>query len=163
MYSFGQGNVQGFLNNGLMKNQYESSTMNQSIPGGGAGMGRKTIHLCQLHESVNEQELYQQRSLSLFPPLGQSIALQYQLEGNFHMLPIKLYPSFIPRHTYKKLELTLKAHCRLPQNLRAKTLRVTFKFPAKVQRVFFTNQNNPQEYYSFSDITDMQSLNKVAS
>ena len=68
-------------------------------------MGRKTIHLCQLHESVNEQELYQQRSLSLFPPLGQSIALQYQLEGNFHMLPIKLYPSFIPRHTYKKVFL----------------------------------------------------------
>lgn len=55
------------------------------------------------------------------------------------MLPIKLYPSFIPRHTYKKLELTLKAHCRLPTNLRAKYMKVTFRFPPKVNKVFFTN------------------------
>lgn len=39
----------------------------------------------------------------MFPPLGQSIALQYSVEGNFHMLPVKLYPSFVPRHSFKKV------------------------------------------------------------
>jgi hypothetical protein len=46
------------------------------------------------------------RILSLFPPLGQSIGLQYQLEGNFHMLPMKIYPTFTPNHTYKKVSTT---------------------------------------------------------
>jgi hypothetical protein len=103
------------------------------------------------------------KSLSLFPPLGQSIALQYSLDGNFHMLPIKLYPSFIPRHSFKKLELTLKAHCRLPTNLRAKFLKVSFKFPLKVNKVYFSNLNAGTDTLSFSDITDITSLNKVAT
>ena len=57
------------------------------------------------------------------------------------MLPFKLYPSFIPRHQFKKLELTLKAHCRLAPTLRAKVFRVIFRVPMKVLKVNFTNIN----------------------
>ena len=42
-------------------------------------------------------------------------------------------------------------------------MKVTFKFPMKVNKVFFTNMSANGEHYSFSDITDLSSLNKVAS
>ena len=45
--------------------------------------------------------------LSIFPPLGQSIALQSQMDGSFQMLPIKLYPSFVTRHKYKKVSINV--------------------------------------------------------
>jgi hypothetical protein len=75
------------------------------------------------------------------------------------MLPIKLYPSFIARHNYKKLELTLKVENRLPESSRAKWLRVSFKFPMKVHKVNFTNLQQENRVLSFKDIHDMESLN----
>ena len=121
------------------------------------------MNICQLHETVNEQELIQMKMLSVFPPLGQSIALQYQLDGSFQMLPIKIYPSFVARHTYKKLELTLKVENRLPEQLRAKYMKLSFKFPMKVHKVNFTNLVQGNNELSFKDIHDFDSLNKVAS
>lgn len=100
--------------------------------------------------------------LSMFPPLGQSIALQYQLEGTFQMLPIKLYPTFTARHNVKKLELTIKAENRLMDTQRAKYMRVSFKFPMKIHKVNFTNLSQENKVLSFKDIHDMDSLNKVA-
>ena len=103
------------------------------------------------------------RMLSVFPPLGQSIALQYQLEGSFQMLPIKLYPTFVARHQYKKLELTLRVENRLPENMRAKFMKISFKFPMKVHKVSFPNLPEASHELSFGDIHDFDSLNKVAA
>lgn len=89
--------------------------------------------------------------------------MQYSLDGNFQMLPIKLYPSFIPRHNYKKLELTLNCHCRLPTTLRCKWLKISFTFPTKVQKIFFTNINNSEEQLEITDIHDVESLKRVAN
>eukprot|EP00347_Sterkiella_histriomuscorum_P011909 403370632 len=135
----------------------------ETYNGTGGGSARKRVQVSQLHETINEHELAQAKMLSIFPPLGQSIALQYSLDGNFQMLPIKLYPSFIPRHNYKKLELTLKVSCRLSPNLRCKFLKVSFQFPSKVHKINFTNMQQDQVALGFKDIKDMDSLNKVAT
>lgn len=79
------------------------------------------------------------------------------------MLPIKLYPTFNPRHSQKKLELILKVQNRLPTNLRAKYMKISFKFPMKVYKVNFLNLSQQNKVLSFKDIHDMESLNKVAS
>ncbi len=55
------------------------------------------------------------------------------------MLPVKIYPSYIPKHNLKKMMFTLKAHCRLPDTLRCKWFKVTFLVPTKVNKVSFSN------------------------
>jgi len=87
-------------------------------------------------ETINVQELEYSKVVSLFPRMGQSTILQYSLDGNFSMLPVKLYPTFVPRQEFSKLDLTLKANCRLPNNLRLKEMRVYFRAPESVLRVF---------------------------
>jgi len=52
------------------------------------------------------------------------------------MLPIKLYPTFVARQEFSKLDLTIKANCRLPANLRIKEMRVRFRAPESVVKVF---------------------------
>ena len=59
------------------------------------------------------------------------------------MLPLKLYPTFIARQEFNKLDLTLKASCRLPANLRIKELTVRFRVPDTVVRVFIHEKNSP--------------------
>lgn len=95
-----------------------------------------------MHESVDYDQLMGARSLKFSPPLGQCIAMQYELEGSFNMLPIKLYPTFIARQEFKKLDLNLKLFNKLPQNLRCKALTVTFRVPEHIQRVFFKDQKH---------------------
>jgi hypothetical protein len=72
------------------------------------------------------------KQLKFSPPLGQCIALQYELEGTFNMLPIKLYPTFTATHEYRKLDLNLKVFNKLPQNLRCKSLTITFRVPENI-------------------------------
>ncbi len=68
------------------------------------------------------------------------------------------------RHAVKKLELTIKIENKLPENLRAKTMKLSFKFPMKVHKVNFTNLPQQQlNDLSFKDIHDFESLNRVAS
>ena len=59
------------------------------------------------------------------------------------MLPLKLYPTFIARQEFNKLDLTLKANCRLPAYLRIKELTVRFRVPDSVVRVFIHDRNKP--------------------
>jgi len=75
--------------------------------------------------------------------MGQSNIMQYSLEGNFNMLPLKIYPTFIARQEFGKLDLTLKASCRLPSNLRIKELIVRFRVPESVTKVFIHEKNLP--------------------
>ena len=69
--------------------------------------------------------------------MGKSNIMQYQLEGNFDMLPLKMYPTFGLRPEYNKIDLTLKASCRLPTKLRIKEMKVVFRIPETVSKVFF--------------------------
>jgi hypothetical protein len=58
------------------------------------------------------------------------------------MLPLKMYPTFGLRPEYNKIDLILKCNCRLPAKLRIKEMRVHFRVPETVTKVFFhTNQN----------------------
>ena len=75
--------------------------------------------------------------------MGQSNIMQYKLEGNFNMLPLKMYPTFIARQEFYKLDLTLKVSCRLPSNLRIKELQIKFRVPDTVTKVFIHDKNNP--------------------
>jgi hypothetical protein len=59
------------------------------------------------------------------------------------MLPLKLYPTFIARPEFCKLDLTLKVSCRLPANLRIKELVVKFRVPECVSKVFIHEKNMP--------------------
>lgn len=99
------------------------------------------MRLTQLDETVNVPEFEHSKCINLWPQMGKSNVLQYQLEGNFNMLPLKLYPTFISRQEFNKLDVTIKASCRLPQNLRLKELKVRFRVPEAVQRVFIHSQN----------------------
>ena len=92
--------------------------------------------MTQIDETVNVQEFEYTKVISLFPKMGQSNILQYTLEGNFSMLPIKLYPTFVARQDFNKLDLTLKANCRLPANLRVKEMKISFRAPENILRVF---------------------------
>jgi AP-4 complex subunit mu-1 len=98
---------------------------------------RQKIRITQIHETVDWEQLAQMKQLKFAPPLGQSIALQYECEGSFNMLPIKVFPTFIARQQYRKLDLNLKVFNKLPANLRCKGLTITFRVPANVERVYF--------------------------
>jgi len=76
--------------------------------------------------------------------MGQSNILQYKLEGNFNMLPLKMYPTFVARQEFYKLDLTLKVSCLLPSNLRIKELQLKFRVPDTVTKVFIHEKNQPQ-------------------
>ena len=67
--------------------------------------------------------------------------MQYELDGTFSMLPIKLYPTFTTKSDMHKVELNLKIFNKLPQNLRCKALTITFRVPDGIQRVYFKQQN----------------------
>lgn len=73
--------------------------------------------------------------------MGQSNILQYSLDGKFDQLPIKLYPTFVARQEFHKLDLTLRANCRLPAHLRVKEMTVRFKAPPQILRVFVHQKN----------------------
>lgn len=96
----------------------------------------KTIRLTQIDETVNVNEFEYSKIISLFPRVGQSNILQYQLEGKFDQLPLKLYPTFVARQEFYKLDLTLRANCRLPAHLRIKEMTVRFKAPQQILRVY---------------------------
>jgi hypothetical protein len=53
------------------------------------------------------------------------------------MLPLKMYPTFGLRPEYNKIDLILKCNCRLPAKLRIKEMRVHFRVPETVTKVFF--------------------------
>jgi hypothetical protein len=55
------------------------------------------LKLTQINETVFVPEFEQSKVISLFPRMGQSSIMQYSLDGNFNMLPLKLYPTFIAR------------------------------------------------------------------
>lgn len=76
--------------------------------------GKNKIRITQIHETVDYDTLSNQRQLKFSPPLGQCIALQYEMEGTFNMLPVKLYPTFTATHEYRKLDLNLKVFNKLP-------------------------------------------------
>jgi hypothetical protein len=97
------------------------------------------------------------KQLKFSPPLGQCIALQYELEGTFNMLPIKLYPTFTATHEYRKLDLNLKVFNKLPQNLRCKSLTITFRVPENIQRVYFREQNISHEM-NWNQVKDVNTL-----
>ena len=93
---------------------------------------KNKLRITQIHETVDYDRLTQSRTLNFQPPLGQCIAMQYELEGTFNMLPIKLYPTFTVNQEYRKLDLNLKVFNKLPQNLRCKALTITFRVPENV-------------------------------
>ena len=103
------------------------------------------IRLTQIDETVNVNEFEYSKIVSLFPRMGQSNILQYSLEGKFDQLPIKLFPTFVARQEFSKLDLTLRANCRLPTNLRVKQMVVRFKAPLQVLRVF-VHQKDQQSH-----------------
>lgn len=45
------------------------------------------------------------------------------------MLPLKVYPTFGLRPEFNKIDLNLKANCRLPTKLRIKEMKVHFRVP----------------------------------
>ena len=56
------------------------------------------------------------------------------------MLPIKLFPTFVPNPEFSKLDITLKVNYRLPQYLRVKEIQVSLKSPdVKVASFFREN------------------------
>ena len=62
------------------------------------------------------------------------------------MLPVKLYPTFVARQDFNKLDLTLKANCRLPANLRIKEISsVEFNQTGQSQVTNAKNFNDIEE------------------
>lgn len=94
------------------------------------------IRLTQVDETININDLEYSKLISMYPRMGQSTIMQYSLDGNFNMLPIKLYPTFVAKQEFSKLDLNLKVNCRLPTNLRIKAMKVIFKAPIAVTSVF---------------------------
>lgn len=88
---------------------------NYNVPSyGNSSQDTLDLKLTQINETVFVPEFEQSKVISLYPSMGQSNIMQYSLEGNFNMLPLKIYPTFIARQEFYKLDLTLKATCRLP-------------------------------------------------
>ena len=88
--------------------------------------------------------------------------MQYELEGSFNMLPIKLYPTFTVNQEYRKLELNLKVFNKLPANLRCKTLTLTFRVPENVQRVL-VKQTNVNHDVNWNQVKNLSSLSSYVT
>jgi len=138
------------------------------IGGGGGGQDPLDLKLTQINETVYVPEFEQTKVISLYPQMGKSNIMQYSLEGNFNMLPLKMYPTFVSRQEFYKLDLTLKANCRLPTNLRIKDLKVRFRVPDTVTKVFIHEKNMPpipqsQNVQHWQDINSLGSIASYAS
>jgi hypothetical protein len=121
-----------------------------------------TMRLTQINETVNVPEFEYSKVINLFPSMGKSTILQYQLEGNFNMLPLKLYPTFVARQEFNKLDLTLKANCRLPTQLRLKELTVRFRVPEFVTRVYI-HEKNQKHLPATTSVQHWQDVSSIAS
>lgn len=129
------------------------------------GSGQQDIldmKLTQINETVHVPEFEQSKVISLYPQMGQSNIMQYSLEGNFNMLPLKLYPTFVSRQEFNKLDLSLKASCRLPANLRIKELKIRFRVPDTVTKVFIHEKNMPHIPQS-QNVQHWQDINSIGS
>lgn len=121
-YILGRSNlrIQLMDNFRISNDMFLPEVQHSSVPNYSLGkMGANDVHpltmrLTQINETVNVPEFEYSKVINLFPSMGKSTILQYQLEGNFNMLPLKLYPTFVARQEFNKLDLTLKANCRLP-------------------------------------------------
>ena len=77
------------------------------------------------------------------------------------MLPLKIYPTFVARQEFYKLDVSLKANCRLPTNLRLKTLTVRFRVPEAVSKVYIHDRNRPLA--ESSNVQHWQDVNSVSA
>ena len=73
----------------------------------------------------------------MFPPLGQSVALQYQLEGNFGMLPFKIVPAIRAQVRSQNIELTLKIFNNIESTKKASKVIIKFHVPPQTEKVIF--------------------------
>lgn len=100
------------------------------------------MRVTQVAETLDYRNFENMKSICMVPQMGKSNILQYQIDGNFNMLPLKLYPSYILRTDFNKVDLHLKAYCVLPASLRIKELTVKFRVPETVQRVYIHQKEN---------------------
>ena len=125
------------------------------------GQDYQQIRITQIDETVNVSELEYSKVVSLFPKMGQSNILQYSLTGKFNMLPLKIFPTFLTRQEFNKLDLTLKACCVLPNNLRIKEMKLFFRAPPQILRVFVHQKSKANEgpgvVSNWQDVTGIQS------
>lgn len=86
------------INDSVFQNQAAPNIpMQTGLMQGYGSANNVAIRLTQVDETVNVQDFEYSKVISMFPRMGQSTILQYSLEGNFSMLPVKLFPTFVPR------------------------------------------------------------------
>lgn len=86
------------------------------------------------NECVEESDFEHNRKLTIHPPAGEFIVMNYRLSRDF-TLPFKIYP-FINQSGPYKVELSIKVRCELPKDNSAKLVTVRFTVPDTVSSVY---------------------------
>ena len=84
-------------------------------------------------ESVDDSDFNFNRKLSINPPAGEFVAMNYRMSRDF-LLPFKVFP-FLHQETPFKVELSLKVKCELPFDNSAKLVIVEFSMPEMMSSV----------------------------
>ena len=87
------------------------------------------------HETVDDSQFKNSRSLALTPLIGESCIMRYRLKDGF-VVPFKIFP-FLNLESPYKLEILLKIRSEYPKDISAKSITIRFKLPEVMSSVNF--------------------------
>jgi AP-4 complex subunit mu-1 len=93
------------------------------------------------HECVNASEFKDGKILSITPPDGEFVVMNYRIKGDYHT-PFRIFP-YVEEINQYKLEFSLKIKSLFPEKLFATNVLVKFSMPRTASGVNFDLQKKP--------------------
>lgn len=103
--------------------------------GSGGGYGVVEVDDCNFHECVKLDDFESQRILSLTPPDGEFVVMNYRITSDFRT-PFRIFPFFELVSPYK-IELIVKIRADIPENNYGGNVIVQFPVPKATSSVTY--------------------------
>lgn len=100
---------------------------------GGGGYGGVVLDDCNFHECVNLDQFQSARTLSLIPPDGEFVVMNYRITGDFRA-PFRIFP-IVEETSAHKVELILKIRADIPENNYGANVTIRFPVPRNAATV----------------------------
>lgn len=93
---------------------------------------------CSFHESVDATDFESMKSITIQPPDGEFLVMNYRITGEFQT-PFRIYP-YIEELSPFQLQVTIKVRSTFPGEHFAKSVGVRFPIPAGTSSVSFSKE-----------------------
>lgn len=111
----------------------EELVVGKGAAAGGGGYGVLELDDCNFHECVNLEEWDGQRILTLTPPDGEFVVMNYRISSDFRT-PFRIFPFFELVSPYK-VELIVKIRADIPEQNYGANVSVEFPVPKNTSAV----------------------------